>query len=142
MFAGGAGEVEAAAKRHAGLQGKALRLISVLSVCWLAMIAGWAGLAAGVLAIMIGLAIFNLAQRSLRRQLKTAAGLDAFEATSRFLTMQLLASFRIAVCCVFHLLTFSRASTLEVLQRLFLGLAGLVHLALSKRLLPIPFCPR
>jgi hypothetical protein len=139
LFCGGTEEeVRAAAARHAGWQGKALIAISLLSCSWAAMAYGLAVGFAGLLAAGVGLAIFCLAQRSLRRQVKAGRAFDAAHAASRFRTRELLISFRFAVRYFSYLLSLSRAATLVALQRLFLGLDGLVHLALSKRLLPAP----
>ena len=149
-LSGGAEEVAAVAVRHAGWQGKVLRPLTLSAALWAAMVYGWpAGLAA-LAAIAIGYTIFSLAQESSRRQLKAAIdaakAFDAADAVSRFLTAILRISLRIALkFSVFHaycLVTRSRAATLLALQRLFAGLAGLVHLALSKRLLPAPVASR
>lgn len=142
VLSGGAEEVKAAAARHAGWQGKFLLPFSLVAALWASMAYGWPVGLAAVLAAAIGFAIFSLAQGSLRGQIRAGRALDAADMVSRFVTKELMISLRTAVLHISYLLTLSRAATLMALQRLFLALSGLVHSALSNRLLPIPFCPR
>ena len=138
ILSGGTEEVKAVAARHAGWQGKVLGPLSLLAALWASMAYGWPVGLAALFAAAIGYAIFSLAQGSLRGQIKAGRALDAAHAASRFVTKELMISLRFAVLHISYLLTLSRATTLMALQRLFVGLAGLVHLALSKRLLPTP----
>lgn len=138
LVSGGVDEVKAAAARHAGWQGTALLPLSALSIVWAAIVYGAMVGLAGLLAAAIGMAIFSLAQGSLRRQVKAGKAIDTAHEANRFVTRELLIFLRFAVQYFSYLLTFSRAATLVALQRLFVGLAGLVHPALSKRLLPAP----
>lgn len=141
-LSGGTEEVKKVATRHAGWHGKALIPLTGISIFSAFILHGWLAALACFGAAAIGSAIFWLAQRSLHRQEKAGKAVDAAEASNRFETKVLFFSLRSANLLISSLITISRAATLMVRQRLFEGLAGLVHLALSKRLLPIPFRPR
>lgn len=140
---GGAKGVDDAAKRRAGWHGDILFPFATMLILWVVVAYGWAIGLSGVLAAICGSAISLLAQNSLRKQLKAAKNFDTAAAVDRFLTRLLLISQRLTRITfvnqkISRLLTCVHAVVMEAFQRMFEALGGLVHLALSKRLLPVP----
>ena len=150
LLVGGTADVEAAEKRRGGLEYKSLVAITVVSVLFLVYWFCSAGnlefafaiSLSGFLAPFIGSSIHRLATSSLAAQEKAGKSYEAALEARRFATRQLLASLRWSVCRISALLPHVHALVIKTLQRTLAATANLAHIALSSRLLVIPFCLR
>jgi hypothetical protein len=150
LLTGGFQEVEEAGKRRKGFEFKILVAITVFSiligVVWLSskvslqfgLLAGFAGL----LAVAIGSAIFSLAQSSFSCQKKAGKAIETTAAKNHFSTKELRFSQRLTSNHIFILYRLARNIILDTIQRSIESLAGIVHIGLTRRLLPTPACLR
>lgn len=150
LFVGGASEVKAAEKRHGGLEYMALVTITVVSVSFLVywfcradnLEFAFAIGISGLLAPFIGSSIHCLAASSLASQEKAGKSYEAAWEARRFFARQLFVLLRWSVCRLSALLPHAHALVIQTLQRTLAATANLAHIALSPRLLVIPFCVR
>ena len=137
-LSGGEEEVIRECKRHQGWRGKATAFIVLVAVLGFALVHEYVLTLAAFLGSAIGYSIFFLAQGSQEKQAKAGKTFEAIEASNRFASESLLNSFHLAGFHISKLTVRVQTVTLVAYQRLLQGLSGLVHLALSPRLLPIP----
>jgi len=137
-LSGGEEEVVSACKRHQGWRGTAIALLVLVAALGFAFVHEYLLALAGCLGSGIGYSIFFLALGSQKKQAKAGKAFEAIEASNRFASEGLVSSFELAGLHIAQLTERVQTVTLLAYQRLLQGLSGLVHLALSPRLLPIP----
>lgn len=138
MLSGGAKAVVEAANRHSSWQGIALVPISALSIACAFFILGWDGALTCSLTVLISLAVFSLSLDSLNCQERAGKKFESLEKVSQFLSQQNLISKREAQLELSNSRIQLREKILLATERVIAGLSGLVHVALSTRVLPTP----